>query len=118
MWAPWWWSLEQKKLRVAGTADRGVGDAGCCCCFADENEFVNLTTKHNFGLAHFGLMLGILNETLEGEPGGDGRLERAYAWRGSEGNGTQEAGLARRGGCMPAHQCSSQLGPLSAQFAC
>lgn len=32
--------------------------------WADDNEFVNLSTKHNFGLAHFGLLLGMLGEGL------------------------------------------------------
>lgn len=34
---------------------------------ADEGSFVNLQHKHNFSMAHFGMMLGMLCSSLEGE---------------------------------------------------
>lgn len=33
-------------------------------CLADEGDFVNLQQKHNFSMAHFGMMLGMLRCTL------------------------------------------------------
>ncbi|KAK9795555.1 hypothetical protein WJX73_007392 [Symbiochloris irregularis] len=32
--------------------------------YADDGEFVNLQQKHNFSLAHFGMLLGMLRSTL------------------------------------------------------
>lgn len=34
------------------------------CDRADEGDFVNLQQKHNFSMAHFGMMLGMLRTTL------------------------------------------------------
>ena len=39
-------------------------------CFhadADEGSFVNLQHKHNFAMAHFGMMLGMMCRTLQGD---------------------------------------------------
>lgn len=33
-------------------------------CAADDGEFVNLQAKHNFSLAHFGMLLGMLRTSL------------------------------------------------------
>ena len=37
------------------------------CVIADESVFVNLQHKHNFSMVHFGMMLGMMCRTLEGE---------------------------------------------------
>ena len=34
---------------------------------SDEAQFVNLQHKHNFSMAHFGMMLGMMTRTLEGK---------------------------------------------------
>lgn len=33
-------------------------------CCADDGDFVNLQKKHNFSMAHFGMMLGMVRTTL------------------------------------------------------
>ena len=35
------------------------------CASADEGDFVNLQSKHNFTMAHFGLLLGVLKNNLQ-----------------------------------------------------
>lgn len=37
-----------------------------CGCIADEGSFVNLQHKHNFTMAHFGMMLGMMCQSLQG----------------------------------------------------
>ena len=37
-----------------------------CMSLTDEGSFVNLQHKHNFTMAHFGMMLGLLCRTLQG----------------------------------------------------
>ena len=44
---------------------REVSCSGQVLCGADEGEFVNLQQKHNFSLAHFGMLLGVLRTALE-----------------------------------------------------
>lgn len=34
---------------------------------ADEGSFVNLQHKHNFTMAHFGMMLGMMCQSLQGD---------------------------------------------------
>lgn len=36
-----------------------------CLAAADEGDFVNLQSKHNFTMAHFGLLLGVLRNNLQ-----------------------------------------------------
>jgi len=36
-----------------------------CAWPAEEGDFVNLQTKHNFTMAHFGLLLGVLKNNLQ-----------------------------------------------------
>ena len=36
-----------------------------CAWPADEGDFVNLQSKHNFTMAHFGLLLGVLKNNLQ-----------------------------------------------------
>ena len=38
----------------------------CCACGADDHEFVSLVGKHNFTVAHLGLLLGLLHDNLQG----------------------------------------------------
>ena len=56
-------------LETSGTATLKNGSVirfGRPIPCADEGDFVNLNTKHNFTVSHFGMMLGMLHSSLEG----------------------------------------------------
>jgi len=55
-----WGDVSSSRMAISST------HSFCCCADADEGSFVNLQHKHNFTMAHFGMMLGMMCRTLEG----------------------------------------------------
>jgi hypothetical protein len=83
-------SADSAGARLVGAEDEGRATGGCmcwpCCCAdssrvrqlghcspllgpfgADDGDFVSLNLKHDFSVVHFGMMLGQLFSSLEGE---------------------------------------------------